>query len=80
MKDGNYCDGAIWGFPKMSGALLGVHTIRIIVFGGLYWGSHNFGKLPYRVYRVYVHKACSSWYVGMGFEYVSAWRLGGVNI
>ena len=28
----------IWGFPKIRGTFLGVLILRIIVFGGLYWG------------------------------------------
>ena len=34
-------------FPKMRGTFFGVPIIRTIVFGGLYWGPPNFGKLPY---------------------------------
>ena len=30
-----------WAFPKIKGTLLGVHTIRIIVFSGLQWGARN---------------------------------------
>ena len=37
----------IWGFPRIKGTFLGVPIIRIIVFGGLYWGSPYVGKLPY---------------------------------
>ena len=36
--------GAIWGFPKTRGTLLGVPIIRIIVFGGLYWGTPILGN------------------------------------
>ena len=34
----------IWGFPKIRGTFLGVPIVRIIVFGGLYWGSPIQGK------------------------------------
>ena len=37
----------IWGFPKISGTLLGVPIIRTIVYWGLYWGSPYLGKVPY---------------------------------
>ena len=33
-----------WGFPKIRGTLLGVPIIRIIVFGGLYWGPLILGN------------------------------------
>ena len=33
-----------WGFPKIRGTLLGVPIIGIIIFGGLYWGSHILGN------------------------------------
>ena len=45
--------GAIWGFPKIRGAILGVPIIRIILFWGSILGSPYFGKLPYRSYRCY---------------------------
>ena len=32
------------GFPKIGGTLLGVTIIRIIVFGGLYWGPLILGN------------------------------------
>ena len=32
------------GFPKIRGSLLGVPTIRTIVFGGLYWGPLILGS------------------------------------
>ena len=28
----------MWGFPRIRGTIMGVPIIRIIVFGGLYWG------------------------------------------
>ena len=37
----------LWGFPKIRGTSLRVPMIRIVVFWGLYWSTHNFGKLPY---------------------------------
>ena len=27
----------IWGFPKITGTILGTHIIRTIVFWGLFW-------------------------------------------
>ena len=35
--------GGIWGFPKIRGTLLGVPTLRTIVFWGLYWGPPIMG-------------------------------------
>ena len=32
------------GFPKIRGTILGVPIIRIIVFGGLYWGPLVLGN------------------------------------
>ena len=32
------------GFPKLGGTFLGVPIVRIIVFGGLYWGSPILGN------------------------------------
>ena len=34
-------------FPKLGDTILGVPITRTIVFGGLYWGPPDFGKLPY---------------------------------
>ena len=34
----------IWGFPKIWRTFLGVPIIRIIVFGGLYYGLLIFGN------------------------------------
>ena len=34
----------MWGFPKIRGTFLGIPIIRIIVFGGLYWGSSILGN------------------------------------
>ena len=34
----------IWGFPKIRGTILGVPTIRTVVFWGLYWGSLILGN------------------------------------
>ena len=33
-----------WGFPKIRGTILGVPILRIIVFGGLYWGPLILGN------------------------------------
>ena len=38
------------GFPRIRGTLLRVPIIRIIVFGGLYWGPLIW-KLPYQIFR-----------------------------
>ena len=35
---------ARWGFPKIRGRFLGVPIIRIIAFGGLYWGTLILGN------------------------------------
>ena len=37
-------DCPTWGFPKIRGTLLGVPVIRIIIFGGLYWGPLILGN------------------------------------
>ena len=34
----------IWGFPESRGTILGVLIIRIIVYGGLYWGPPVLGN------------------------------------
>ena len=39
-----HADRLIWGFPKIRGTILGVPIIRIIVFGGLYWGPPILGN------------------------------------
>ena len=39
-----------WGFPKTRATSLGVPIIRIIVFGGLYWGPPILGKIPSSTY------------------------------
>ena len=41
---GSYELLSIWGFPKIRGTLLGVPTIRTIVFLGLYWGPPILGN------------------------------------
>ena len=40
-------------FPKFRGILLGVSIIRIIVFGGLYWGTPILGN-----YRIPTQNLC----------------------
>ena len=40
----------IWGFPKIRGTILGVLIIRIIVFGGLYWGPPILGNSHIGIY------------------------------
>ena len=37
-------NGAIWGFPKISGTFLGVPMRRTIAFWGLYWGPCILGN------------------------------------
>ena len=44
-----------WGFPKIRGTFLGVPIIRIIVFGGLYWGPLIWGN--YQLRKTIVLKA-----------------------
>ena len=34
----------MWGFPKIGGTISGVPRLRIIVFGGLYWGEPTLGS------------------------------------
>ena len=34
----------MWGFPKITGAILGVPIIRAIVYWGLYWGPLILGN------------------------------------
>ena len=34
----------MWRGPKVRDTFLGVPTIRIIVFGGLYWGPRIYGN------------------------------------
>ena len=38
----------IWEYPKIRGTFLGVPIVRIVVFGGLYWGSPILGN--YHIY------------------------------
>ena len=50
------CIGVIWGFPEIRGTILGVPIMRIIVFGGLYWGTlvlenHHIGYNILGLYR-----------------------------
>ena len=47
---GSYMNIYIWGFPKITGTLLGVPIIRTIIFWGLYWGSLILGN-----YHIYTH-------------------------
>ena len=47
----------MWGFPKIRGTILGVPTIRTIVFWGLYWGPTILGNYHVMVFldmNVYV--------------------------
>ena len=37
-KVGGIFAKAIWGFPKIRGAFLGVPIIRTVIYLGLYWG------------------------------------------
>ena len=37
-------EGQKWGFPKISGTILGVPIIRIIVCWGLFWGPPILGN------------------------------------
>ena len=40
-----------WGIPKIVGTFLGVPIIRIIVFGGLYWGTLILGNHHIHIFR-----------------------------
>ena len=42
----------MWGFPKIRGTILEVPIIRIVIFGGLYWGTPILGN--YHVYTMYI--------------------------
>ena len=39
----------VQGFSKIRSTFLGIPIIRTIVYLGLFWGTHYFGKLPYRI-------------------------------
>ena len=39
----------MWGFPKIRGTRLGVLIMRIIIFGGLYWGPIILGNYHMRL-------------------------------
>ena len=38
----------IWGFPKITGTILGTHIIRTIVFWGLFWDYLLFGNCHFK--------------------------------
>ena len=60
----------IWGFPKSRGTSLGVPMIRIIIFGGLYWGPLNLGNYyinpKYSNVGYSRHSYHYTWTVGVG--------------
>ena len=49
--------GLIWGFPKVRGTILGVLTIGMVVFWGLYWGPLILGNYHVSSYIAAVYSA-----------------------
>ena len=47
--------GDHYSFLKRGVSFWGVLIIEVVLFGGLYWGSPHFGKLPFVQYMGPIH-------------------------